>query len=141
MWHTEHTLETTAKPEAIWLRWKDVDGWPDWDEGLEWARLLGPLKVGSSGSLKCKGSALRRFTVEEVQEGRGFTCLGKCLLTRMRLVLRVEPCKLGSRVTHRIEVEGPMAWWLRLTMARRISQTLAPAARKLARLAAKHRSD
>lgn len=137
MWHTEHTLETTTEPEAIWLRWKDVDGWPDWDEGLEWAQLLGPLKVGSSGSLKRKGSQRQRFMVEEVQEGRGFTCIRKRLLTCMRWVLRVEPSSLGSRVTHRIEVKGPMAWWLRLTMARRIRQTLAPAVRKLARIAAK----
>ena len=137
MWHTEHTLETTTEPEAIWLRWKDVDGWPDWDEGLEWSRLLGPLKPGSSGSLKRKGGLRQRFIVEEVQEGRGFTCMGKWLLTHMRLVHTVEPSQLGSRVTHRIEVEGPMAWWLRLTMASRIRETLAPAVRKLARIAAK----
>jgi len=137
MWHTEHTLETTTEPEAIWLRWKDVDGWPDWDEGLEWARLLGPLKPGSLGSLKRKGGLSQRFTIEEVQEGRSFTCIGKWLLTRMRLVHHVEPSELGSRITHRIEVEGPMAWWLRLTLARRIRETLAPAVRKLARIAAK----
>jgi hypothetical protein len=138
MWYAEHTLETTTEPEAIWLRWKDVDGWPDWDEGLEWARLLGPLKVGSSGSLKRKGSIRQRFTVEEVQEGRGFTCIRRSLLTCMRLVHRVEPSTLGSRVTHRVEVQGPMAWWVRLTRAGTIRQTLAPALRKLARIAAKH---
>ncbi len=138
MWYTEHTLETTTEPEAIWMRWKDVDGWPDWDEDLEWARLLGPLKVGSSGSFKRKGSTRQRFMVEEVQEGRGFTCIGKWLLTRVRLVHRVEPSTLGSRVTYRIEVQGPMAWWLWLTMAHRIRLTLAPAVRKLARIAAKH---
>jgi hypothetical protein len=138
MWHAEHTLETTTEPEAIWLRWKDVDGWPDWDEGLEWSRLLGPLKVGSAGSLKRKGSGRQRFLVEEVQEGQGLTCIGKWLLTRIRLVLRVEPSRLGSRITHRIEVEGPMTWWLRLTKARGIRETLAPAVRKLARIAAKH---
>src|SRR5512145_172432 len=112
MWHTEHTLETTTEPDAIWRRYKDVDGWPDWDEGLEWARLLGPLKEGSSGSLKRKGGIRQRFEVVEVQEGRGFTCLGRAFLTHLRLVHRVEPSRLGSRVTHRIEVKGPMAWWL-----------------------------
>lgn len=137
MWHAEHTLETTTEPEAIWRRWTDVDGWPDWDEGLEWAKLLGPLKAGSSGSLKRKGGIRQRFMVEEVLEGRGFTCIGKRLLSCMRLVHRVEPSELGSRVTHRVEVKGPLAWWLRLTMAHRIRQTLAPALRKLARLAAK----
>jgi hypothetical protein len=135
MWQTHHTLETTTEPEAIWQRWQDVDGWPDWDEGLEWARLLGPLQVGSWGSLKRKGSTRQRFLVEEVQEGRGFTCTGKRLLTRLRLVHQVEPSTLGSRVTYRLEVEGPMAWWLRLTVARRIGETLAPAMRKLARIA------
>ena len=137
MWHTEHTLETTTEPEAIWRCYEDVDGWPDWDEGLEWARLLGPLKVGSAGSLKRKGSLRERFKVVEVNEGRGFTCIGRKLLTRLRLVHRVEPSNLGSRVTHRLEVRGPKAWWLRLTMARRIRQTLAPAVRKLARIAGK----
>jgi hypothetical protein len=138
MWHTEHTLETTTEPEAIWRRYEDVCGWPDWDEGLEWARLLGPLKVGSAGSLKRKGGLRQRFMVVEVNEGRGFTCIGRKLLTHMRLVHSVEPSSLGSRVTHRVEVQGPMAWWLQLTMARRIRQTLAPAVRKLARIAGRH---
>lgn len=137
MWHTEHTLETTTEPEAIWRRYKDVDGWPDWDEGLEWARLLGPLQVGSAGSLKRKGGVRQRFTVVDVQEGRGFTCLGRKLLASMRLEHRVEPSRLGSRVTHRIEIHGPLSWWLRLTSARRLRQTLAPAVRKLARIADK----
>ena len=135
MWHAEHTLETTTEPEAIWRRWSDVDAWPDWDEDLEWSRLLGPLAVGSSGRLKRKGDLPHRFTVVEVQEGRGFTCLGQKLLTRLRLVHNVEPSQLGSRVTHRIEIQGPMAWWLRLTLARRVRQTLAPSVRKLARIA------
>jgi len=138
MWHTEHTLETTTEPEAIWLKWKDVEAWPDWDEGLEWARLLGPLKVGSAGSFKRKGSARQRFLVEAVQEGRGFTCVGKRLLSRMKWVHVVEPSELGSRLTHRLELEGPMAWWLWLTLAQGIRQSLGPAARKLARIAAKH---
>jgi len=137
MWQTEHTLETTTEPEAIWLRWKDVDGWPDWDEGLEWARLLGPLRAGTVGSYKRKGGSCQRFQVEEVQEGRAFTCMGKWLLTRMRLVHQVEPSKLGSRLTHRIEVQGPMAWWFRLTMDYQVRKTLAPGVRKLARIAAR----
>lgn len=137
MWHSEHTLETTTEPDAIWRRWADVAGWPDWDEGLEWASLLGPLQEGSSGSLKRKGSVRQRFQVVEVQEGRGFTCAVKKLLTRLKVVHTVEPSHLGSRVTHRIEVTGIMTWWFRLRMARWIRQNQAPALRKLARIAGK----
>lgn len=135
MWHSEHTLETTTEPEAIWRRWVDVDGWPDWDEGLEWAKLLGPLREGSSVSLKRKGGLRERFRVVAVHEGRGFTCAVKKLLTRFELVHTVEPSHLGSRVTQRIEVTGIMAWWFHLTMGRWIRQTQAPALRKLARIA------
>lgn len=136
MWYAEHTLETTSEPEAIWSRWKDVEGWPAWDEDLEWARLLGPLQTGSRGIVKRKGSLRQHFRVEEVQEGRGFTCVAWKLLARVRWVHRVEPGRLGSRVTQRIEAKGPMAWCFRLFMAPRIHRSLPRAVRMLARIAA-----
>jgi len=29
MWTTEHSIETTASPEAIWRLWSEVATWPD----------------------------------------------------------------------------------------------------------------
>ena len=140
MWYAEHTLETTSAPEAIWSRWEDVEGWPEWDEDLEWVRLAGLLQAGSRGRLKRKGSLPRCFRIEAIQEGQGFTYVAWNLMTRTRWLHRVEPCRLGSRVTHRVEVAGILAWWLRLTLAPRIRRILPPAVRKLARLAASPRS-
>ena len=137
MWHAQHTLETTTPPESIWRCWTDVPGWPDWDDGLEWATLQGPLAVGASGVLKCRGGERVSFRVTEFIEGRSFTCLGRQLGADVTFVHRLEPSSLGTRLTHRVEARGPLAWFLRLTLGRRLRESLPRAARKLAHLAEK----
>lgn len=32
MWRFEHTEETTATREALWERYADPPGWPEWDQ-------------------------------------------------------------------------------------------------------------
>lgn len=136
MWYAEHTLETTSGPEAIWPRWEDPEGWPEWDEDLAWAGPAGPLQPGSRGRLKRKGCLPQRFRVEDCQEGRALTYVAWGLLTRMRWMNRLEPGGLGCRVTRRVEVSGPMAWWLRLILAPRLRRTLPESVRRLARISA-----
>ncbi len=134
MWHAQHTLETTTSPESIWRRWVNVQGWPDWDDGVEWATLQGPLAVGASGVIKWWGERVA-FRVTEFVEGRSFTCKGRKLGTDFAFVHRLEPCSLGTKLTHRVEATGPLAWLLGLTLGRRIRESLPRAARKLAHLA------
>lgn len=136
MWHTEHTVFTTSEPEAIWRRWLDVAAWPEWDEALESASINGPLVVGSLCTIKHRAWGTQVLRVIEVQEGKSFTCAQHGFLTDIRIQHRCEPSELGSRVTHRIEAEGSLAWWLRFKLARGFRDTLPKALRKLARLAA-----
>lgn len=135
MWHAQHTLETTTSPESIWRCWVNVQGWPDWDDGLEWATLQGPMSVGSLGVIKRRGGERVPFRITEYVEGRSFTCLGRKLGTDVAFVHRLEPCSLGTKLTHRVEATGPFAWLLGLTFGRHIRESLPRAARKLAHLA------
>lgn len=136
MWHAQHTLETTTAPDSIWRCWTNVPGWPDWDDGLEWATMQGPMAVGSSGVIKCRSGERLPFRVVEFVEGRRFTYLGRTLLgTNISFVHSLEPTPLGTKLTHRVEARGPLAWLLRLTLGRRIRESLPRAARKLAHLA------
>ena len=137
MWHAQHTLETTTRPESIWRCWMDVQGWPDWDEGLEWATLQGPPGVGVAGVIKRRGGERLSFRVVEFVEGRSFTCSGRTLGTSLLFMHRLEPTDLGTRLTHRVEARGPLAWLLGLTLGRRLRDSLPRAARKLAHLAEK----
>ncbi|HWQ11138.1 MAG TPA: SRPBCC family protein, partial [Holophaga sp.] len=64
MWGTEHTVETTAAPEAVWARWQAMETWPEWDEDLTAASLDGPWQAGSRITLTRIGGRRELFTVE-----------------------------------------------------------------------------
>lgn len=131
----QHTLETTALPEAIWSLWADPASYSTWDRGLEWARLNGAFKLGATGTMKPSGGSVSGFTISELVEGRSFVLLAPLPFARLRFIHSMEPTHMGTRLTHRIEVEGPLAWiWGRLLRSA-LAANLATATRKLAQLA------
>ena len=110
MWHTEHTHDTPASPEAVFALWADVEGWPAWDASLVATTLAGPFTAGTTGTLHPQGMPEPiAFTITAVEEGRGFadeTRLGPLVL---RFRHRVEPRGDGARIVVAIEAEGPDA--------------------------------
>ena len=48
-WSNEHSIETTASPEAIWRLWSDVERWPEWNADIEQIEISGhsPLAARS----------------------------------------------------------------------------------------------
>ncbi len=110
MWHTEHTHDTPASPEAVFALWADVEGWPARDASLVATTLDGPFAAGSTGTLHPQGMpGPIAFTITAVEEGSGFadeTRLGPLVL---RFRHRVEPRGDGARIVVEIEAEGPDA--------------------------------
>jgi hypothetical protein len=110
MWHTEHTHDTPASPEAVFALWADVEGWPAWDASLVATTLDGPFAAGSAGTLHPQGMPEPiAFTITAVEEGRGFadeTRLGPLVL---RFRHRVDARGEGARIVVEIEAEGPDA--------------------------------
>ncbi len=47
MWEYEHSMQTTAAPEAVWRLWSDVAAWPRWNDGIETITIDGPFAVGT----------------------------------------------------------------------------------------------
>jgi hypothetical protein len=110
MWHTEHTHDTPASPEAVFALWADVEGWPAWDASLVATTLDGPFAAGSTGTLHPQGMPEPiAFTITAVEEGRAFadeTRLGPFVL---RFRHRVDARGEGARIVVEIEAEGPDA--------------------------------
>lgn len=44
--------DATAAPAAVWERWTKPQCWAEQDAGMAWARIRGPLAVGSKIELK-----------------------------------------------------------------------------------------
>ncbi len=133
----QHTLETTALPGNIWALWADVSGYSEWDDGIEWAKLSGEFKVGASGELKPKDGRIATFTITGMEAGRSFSDLTPLPFARLRFQHSLEPTAMGTKVTHRIEVEGPLAWIWAQVLRPAFRGSLPAAMRKLARLAEK----
>jgi uncharacterized membrane protein len=34
MWEHVHSVETTARPEALWRHWSDLRVWPQWNKRI-----------------------------------------------------------------------------------------------------------
>jgi hypothetical protein len=143
MWHAEHTLETTARPERIWEAMQAVSDWPRWETGLAWAELAGSFATGASGTMKfaaqgagtMPGHGPRPFLLSSVNAQRGFTALTRLPLAEVRHIHSQQTCPIGTRLTHRIEIRGPLSWLYGWRLGRRLREELAPGMRRLARLA------
>lgn len=138
MWHAEHTLETSASPEALWRRLAEVERWPEWDGELEWAKLQGPLRVGASITVKHRGGDRQTFRLIRVEQGTLLEGGRKGLLMDLKVLHRLEPCELGTRLTRRVTITGLLSGLAHLLWARRYRNEVAESARKLAREASRN---
>ncbi len=131
----QHTLETTALPKAIWALWTDATTYKVWDDRIEWAKVKGEFKLGAVGEMKPHGGRSTGFTITELVEGRSFSILTLLPFAQLRFDHSMEATSMGTRLTHRIEVEGPLAWIWGRALAPVFRSNLAVATRKLARMA------
>ena len=110
MWQTEHTIETSARPEAIWRLWSDVAGWPEWNGDIERIELEGPFAPGGRIVMTPKGEETVELRIAEAAEPELFVDeadMGEIVVRTIHRVERME----GDRalVTYRIEISGPSA--------------------------------
>ncbi|MGA2079920.1 MAG: SRPBCC family protein [Holophaga sp.] len=135
MWHAEHTLETTARPERIWAQMQAVATWPQWDTGLVAAELRGDFSAGAQGTMQFRSRGPRAFLLAAVAAPNAFTALVRLPLAELRHIHSQETSPMGTRLTHRIEIRGPLSWFYGLGLGRRLREGLAPGMRRLAQLA------
>jgi hypothetical protein len=135
MWHAEHTLDTTARPERIWEQLQEVASWPQWDTGLAGAELAGAFSAGARGRVRFPAHGPREFQLSAVTAPTDLVALTRLPLGEIRHIHHQEGSALGTRMTHRIEIRGPLAWLYGLSVGRRLRDGLAPSMRRLAQLA------
>jgi hypothetical protein len=135
MWHAEHTLETTARPERVWEQLQEVAAWPQWDTGLDGAELAGAFSAGACGTVRLPRRGSLVFRLSAVAAPTDLVALTRLPLAEVRHIHHQEGTPMGTRMTHRIEIRGPLAWFYGLGVGRRLRDGLAPSMRRLARLA------
>ena len=128
--------QTTAIREQIWELWADVPNRTRWDRDLEYAKLDGPLRTGSTGEVKLKGQPPRRFLITYCEPLEGYT--DRFFLPfygKMDWHHTIEETGGGREIAFRIEVSGPAALILAPIMRNILRDGLPPSVDKLVSLA------
>lgn len=133
----EHTVTTTATPEAVWNQLEKVSEWPEWDGGLETAQLVGPFAQGAQLKLKPKGSPNVVCTLSECTAPYSFTSTSKLPLATMIFSHKAEQKEGKTIITHRIEMVGLLQHIFGFLIGQKIKAELPNAMKKLALLAEK----
>lgn len=120
----EHTVETTASPEAIWQIWQDVTNWNSWDHGIEFSTIDGPFKVGTRGTLKPKGGPLVHTILTQVEPFKAFADEASLPLTRIIVRHSLTESEGKIRVTHRIEMKGILSPVFAVLIGRNMKKNL-----------------
>lgn len=131
-WELEYSFETKAKPSEIWKFWCDVEGWPLWDNELEWCTLEGNFETGSKGQLKPKNWQVTPFTLTHVEPYKSFSDSTDMPFTRMEFFHTISPTSHGSfKVSHQVKVKGLLAPILKRTVGKKIIRGMPIAMQKL----------
>jgi hypothetical protein len=134
----EVTRETTATREQVWELWADVPSRTRWDADLEYARLDGPFRAGSTGEVKLEGQPARKFLITHCKPLEGYTDrFFLPLYGKMDWHHTIRETKDGLEVTFKIEVSGPSALILAPIMRNILQDDLPPTVDKLVSLAEK----
>jgi hypothetical protein len=136
-WRFEHSAESTADPHAVWQRYLDVEHWCDWSRhGVEWSRIEGPFAVGTKGKSKPPGSRALTFRLVAVEPDASFASEVRMPGARLRFDHMIEPRETGSRIRHRVALEGPLAFLYTPIVRRGVERGLPDGVDRLAILAA-----
>lgn len=111
MWEYEHTVEAEAGPAQVWARYVDVATWPEWNPGMVQVTLDGPFATGTTATITREGQDPMPVTITEAVPGEGFTdeaVIPDAVTLRFIHQLVAVPDG-GTRITHRVEIEGPAA--------------------------------
>lgn len=120
----EHTEQTKASPDQVWRVWEDVENWKSWDHGIEYSTLDGPFAEGSCGELKPKEGPLVKTRLTHVDPMNAFVDEAKLPLTRIIVHHSLVVDEGVTRVTHRIEMQGVLAFFFAIVIGRTMKENL-----------------
>ena len=112
MWEYEHSVKTTAAPEALWRHWSDMATWPQWNDGIETIDVEGPFAVGTVFTMTPPGQEPIRMRLVEIRPGESFTDEMDAGDFVVRTEHRLEPVTAAAgltRIIYRTEITGEAA--------------------------------
>ncbi|MGW2480687.1 polyketide cyclase [Streptomyces sp. NPDC001571] len=110
MWEYEHSIETSAAPEAIWRLWSDVENWGAWNTEIEKIEMHGPFATGTQITMTPPGDDPVILRIAEVVEDELFVDEARFVALLLRTTHRIDRIDQDRiRVVYRMEITGTSA--------------------------------
>jgi hypothetical protein len=110
MWVFEHSVETSAAPEAIWRLWADVENWGTWNADIATIEIRGPFATGTEITMTPPGQDPVELRIAELTEQELFVDEAEIDGLLLRTIHRFDiigPSR--TRVVYRMEITGTAA--------------------------------
>ncbi|HEY2095862.1 MAG TPA: SRPBCC family protein, partial [Pseudonocardia sp.] len=110
MWVYEHSVETSAAPDAIWRLWADVEHWGTWNADIDSIEIRGPFATGTEITMTPPGQDPVQLRVAELTEREMFVDEAEIDGLLLRTIHRLDRLDAHrTRVVYRMEITGPAA--------------------------------
>jgi len=107
--------KTTAKPAAIFNVWRDIDHWHEYDEGIEWAKLMDTFTEGGRYVLKPKGGPKVKATILTIEADRRFVDVSHLLGAKLTFDHNIARQNSQTIVVITMTLHGPLSWlWAKI---------------------------
>jgi uncharacterized protein YndB with AHSA1/START domain len=126
LFEASHSERTSSPASAVWARWVKPSRWADWDPRVADAEADGDLAEGTEIRVKMRKGGTTRHRVVAIEPGRRLVTEYPLPGARVGQERVVEQRGPGSELTHRLYVDGPMAWlWASMLGRRKMRETVA----------------
>lgn len=119
-----YEIETAAPAWAVWQVWEDVARWKEWSLGLEQSRIVGAFTNGAKGTITPKKAPEIAMELVQVVPMVGFTSKSKLFLSQIIVSHSLEDKQSKTVVTHRVEIQGPLAFFFSFVIGRKMKKNL-----------------
>jgi uncharacterized protein YndB with AHSA1/START domain len=124
-WERTAGAACAAPPERVWDVLLDGRRWAEWNHGVQWMTVEGPLRPGGVLTMKPKGGPQTAFRIEAVVPNRLLAlALRFGPLATLRLCWNLAANADGTGLIASVTTSGPFAGLLLARAARRIADAL-----------------
>jgi hypothetical protein len=121
-WERTAEASSAAAPDRLWAVLLDGRRWSEWNPGVQWMTLEGPLAAGSVLTLKPAGAPQTASRIEAVVPERLLALAVRFgPVASLRLRWEIEPRDGGARIVQTVAIAGPLAGMLLRNAALRIA--------------------
>ncbi|GAA3771826.1 SRPBCC family protein [Flavobacterium ginsengiterrae] len=116
MWKRSYSVTTTEiTKEQIWKLVTDINNWKNWNDSVEYSKLLGEFKIGNYFILKPKGGPKVKIKLVEIIKNKKFTDLTTFPLAKMYGEHTYEDTPDGLKICVTMTVKGILSFlWIKL---------------------------